>query len=75
MNEITGRLEGWWYDEKNHVLWGHIYEDTRKRWYEGAYIHTSNISISRDAAKALEEHSVVPTRNSTYKLGKPSVNE
>jgi len=72
-NEITGTLENWWYDELNHVLWGHIFDDVRKRWPNGTRIHTSTLSLPKDRCKEedfLNSLYQVQTRNSIYKLGR-----
>lgn len=69
--EITGRLESWWYDELNHVLWGNLYEDTKGRWWDGAQIHTSVLSMPRNPD--LSEGMIIKTRNSTYLLGEKYV--
>ena len=66
--EITGRLIDWEYDGVNHVVWGHLVEDTRKRFRDGAKIHTSNLSMSRKDAKELKNGDIVKTRNSLYLL-------
>jgi hypothetical protein len=55
------------YDKGWHVFWGHIHEDTRQRFYDGAWIHTSHC-VEPDA----KEGDVVHTLNSTYLLGKPA---
>lgn len=66
--EVTGRLIDWEYDPINHVIWGHLVEDIRKRFRDGAKIHTSNLSVSRDKAKELKNGDLVKTRNSLYLL-------
>ena len=68
-SEITGRLEGWWYDKANHVIWGYMYNDARKRFSDGAYIHTSNLRLPKTTV--FYEGMEVPTLNSTYLLGTP----
>lgn len=76
MSEVTGRLENWYYDSLNHVLWGLIYDDIRERWWDGAYIHTSSLSLPKKVdvlRETLVEGNTVNTRNSVYLLGKPSV--
>lgn len=67
--EITGYLENWYYDEKNHVIWGRLVGDTKKRWHDGAVIHTSNLRLSKDKAQDLKDGDTVNTLNSTYVLG------
>lgn len=66
--EVTGRLIDWEYDTINHVIWGHLVGDTRERFRDGAKIHTSNLSMSRAAAKTLKTGDLVKTRNSLYLL-------
>lgn len=68
MEQVTGRLEHWWFDNLNHVFWGYIYEDARGRFYDGAYIHTS-MCHKPDAV----EGDIITTLNSTYLLGKKDV--
>jgi len=70
MKEITGRLEGWIYDADYNVLWGFIYDDTRKRFRDGEYIHTSG--IPRGKRIEFKEGMIVDTLNSSYLLGNPS---
>ena len=60
----TGRLENWRFDANNGVLWGNLFNDTRQRWEEGAYIHTSYVK-----AQVFNEGDVVQTLNSSYLLG------
>lgn len=75
--EITGRLEGWYYDYLNNVVWGYIYDDTRGRFVDGQRIHTSDIPSTRRNDKDVSqfvEGSVISTRNSRYLLGKPLTN-
>lgn len=67
---ITGRLENWIWDNEHSVLWGFIYDDERKRFRDGTWIHTSIID-SLDP-KDLRSGAVVKTLNSLYLLGKPS---
>lgn len=67
--KLTGRLEDWSVDGVNSIIWGKIYDDVHKRWYEGKQIHTSYIENVRDME--LKEGDIVKTLNSTYLLGKP----
>lgn len=67
---ITGRLENWAWDDVHPVIWGFIYDDERKRFRDGTWIHTSIID-SLDP-KDLRSGAVVKTLNSLYLLGKPS---
>lgn len=69
MRVDDGILEKWWYDHLNHVVWGFIYSDRKERFYDGTYIHTSNLSMPRDPD--LVKGQEIKTRNSTYILGEP----
>lgn len=60
--EIHGTLERWAEDKKYNVIWGFIYGDTKGRFRDGTWIHTSNI-VERKGK-------IIKTLNSTYKLGK-----
>lgn len=64
--DITGRLEDWFYD--GVMVWGNLYEDTKQRWYDGVHIHTSAVLTDR---MYIKEGEVIQTRNSRYLLGKP----
>lgn len=66
--EITGRLEGWFLDSANNILWGGLHDDIRKRWQDGQHIHTSDLKSSNPAG--FKEGDIVETRNSSYLLGK-----
>jgi len=69
---VTGRLEGWVWDDRHLVIWGFIFGDTRKRFSDGTWIHTSLIEKKfKDAT----EGDVVETLNSKYLLGKPLVKD
>ena len=66
----TGRLENWMVDPlfKDHpetILWGHVFDDVRKRFVDGEWIHTSG-TANRD----FKEGDIVQTRNSVYILGR-----
>lgn len=63
-------LENWSVEnvtEEEFMIWGYVYGDTKGRFYDGQYIHTSGIKYG----EALDKGSVVNTRNSTYTLGTP----
>ena len=64
--EITGRLENWYVDLRGStmIIWGQLYDDVRKRWRDGEYVHTSSAEI-----KEVKEGDIVHTRNSVYLLG------
>jgi hypothetical protein len=66
LSKVTGRLENWWFDELNHVYWGNLYDDVRKRWADATFIHTSMCHFPN-----AKEGDIIKTRNSTYLLGKP----
>lgn len=66
---VTGRLEGWYWDSYHGIIWGYLYDDIRERWWDGARIHTSLIT-SHKLGEA-KEGDIVTTLNSTYLLGKP----
>ncbi len=65
--EVTARLENWWYDSLNHVMWGYIYDDVRNQWWDGARIHTSSLGHSPNTK--WEKGMLIQTRNSIYLLG------
>lgn len=62
----TATLEGWRYDPVHQVFWGYIYDDVRKRFRDGTYVHTSHCPIP-DAKRG----DTISTLNSTYLLGQP----
>ena len=66
--ELTGRLEAWSYDEKNHVIWGWIFDDKNKRFKDETYIPPSNLRVPKTTD--FKEGMEVPTMNSLYLLGK-----
>jgi len=64
MEEITGRIEGWfitgtWFN-------GYLFKDINKRWREGQFFHSS--SVEGDLSK-YKEGDIIKTMNSTYLLG------
>ena len=65
---ITGRLENWsvrdW-GEGRIIVWGNINGDTKGRFSDATYIHTSDFP-----AIPLKDGDVITTRNSVYLLGK-----
>lgn len=67
--KITGILEGWRIDSVFTIVWGFIYGDTKKRFRDGTWIHTSDVKGIR--SMNLKEGDIIETRNSFYKLGKP----
>lgn len=68
---ITGRLENWSWDPIFRVIWGHLYDDVHRRWGDGQYIHTSNVT-SHDRSNTVEGV-IISTLNSTYLLGRPGI--
>ena len=66
---ITGRLEDWVIDPVFDIVWGHCYDDSKGRFRDGTYIHTSSVPDLRK--KALQKGDLVKTLNSTYLLGDP----
>lgn len=67
----TGRLESWKIDPIFNIIWGFIYEDERKRWPDGTWIHTSSIDHNTLRNTKLKKGDVVKTLNSSYELGEP----
>ena len=63
MLDVTATLEDWHYDPHHEVIWGCIYGDTKHRFPDGAYIHTSHIQR--------QDGEIIYTLNSVYKLGHP----
>jgi hypothetical protein len=53
------------YDSINEVIWGYIYNDSKKRFAQGEYVHTSYLPIPLGQDEALEEK-VYSTLNSKY---------
>jgi hypothetical protein len=71
--KVTGRLENWIYDPLWNVVWGNVYDDARKRFRDGEWIHTSDIPVTRvgRTGDVLKEGDIIKTLNSKYLLGKP----
>jgi hypothetical protein len=73
----TAKLDNWRVEELTtlpyFVIWGNVYEDERERFRDGLYMHTSGIPITE--LSCLRKGYVVTTRNSTYELGEPYVDE
>lgn len=68
MVKVTGRLENWvcriHTPTGEGVYFGYVYDDTEKRFPDGAFIHTSGtFDIMGDKGD------IIKTRNSTYLLG------
>lgn len=68
-DEITGRLEGWFYVPTQYRMCGYLYEDIRGRFLDGTFIYTSYVELT--AAVEAKEGDVLRTTFSRYKLGKP----
>jgi len=64
----TGRLEDWTY--AGGIIYGTIYDDKLKRFFDGTEISTSPVV---SPAKDRKEGKVIQTRGSTYLLGKKFV--
>lgn len=68
-DEVTGRLENWVLGLTHKgecIIWGFVYGDSKDRWPDGNWIHTSGTPI-----KDFKEGEYIQTRNSKYLLGKP----
>lgn len=69
--EYNGILENWYIQKyprfDGYIILGNIYGDTKGRFYEGQFIHTSLIDNKVKPKKG----KIVPTLNSKYKLGMP----
>lgn len=66
--EIHGTIEQWHREQtsrKEFIIYGYVYGDTKGRFPDGTYIHTSGIKNRK-----LTKGDIVKTRNSVYKLGK-----
>lgn len=63
---ITAELHDWHFQPLQNVYWGKIMFDRKDRWFDGQYIHTSSVLSVVEA----EDHYLVVTLNSTYKLPK-----
>lgn len=71
MSEYNGVLQDWTVDGYGRsVVWGDIYGDTKGRFPEGTWIHTSRIVEPQDLT-TLKEGMIVETLNSKYLLGQP----
>lgn len=68
--QVTGRLEKWVVDQVHPIVWGRIFGDTRGRFPDGLWIHTSVVPALAEGA-SLSEGQVIKTLNSTYLLGVP----
>lgn len=49
------------------IVWGHCYNDSKQRFEDGRWIHTSYIKST--------EEGVVKTRNSTYKVDQETLDK
>lgn len=68
---LVGQLEEWQFS--GGVVWGKIYGDRKNRFPDGSYIHTS--LVLECSTRQMKEGSIIETRNSIYRLGKPAVEE
>lgn len=73
MSEVTGTLNSWLKEQVGDItiIWGYIYGDTKGRFYDGQYIHTSFLKMPAEEVDNLKEGDILLTNNSTYKLGYP----
>lgn len=67
--EVVGTLDGWAYDPRYGCVWGYVYGDTKGRFSDGTLIHTSSVAANQ---APLQQGGLLKTRNSVYRLGKPS---
>lgn len=70
--EVTGTIKGWKpyrVNDRFYILYGYIFEDIRRRWADGQWIHTSMIDSKQFPIDKLSKGAVVNTLNSRYKLG------
>lgn len=65
--QTNGTLHNWWVD--NNMVYGEITGDTKARFSDNTFIHTSRIDVDKSDIK---EGGVVVTLNSSYSLGKKS---
>lgn len=63
---VTGELRDWEYDHMYNVYFGNIFCDRKRRWIDGKRIRTSSVLAVEDG----EDHFLVVTLNSTYRLNK-----
>ena len=70
MDGRTARLENWIKDANFNIIWGNIYDDSKKRWVDGTPMHTSFIEGLGEMSP--KEGDIITTLNSKYILGKPS---
>lgn len=68
--EITGRLENWYFDPIFDIIWGNLYDDSKGRFYDGQWIHTSSIPKLKELRPKFRKGYKVRTLNSIYLLGK-----
>lgn len=61
-------LKRWYYDPLFNVYWGFIYNDVKKRFRDGTWIHTSSIPDKKDRDKK-RGGVYIKTLNTTYILG------
>lgn len=70
MEEITGTLDQWYYEhmmEGTNIyrIWGHVYGDSKGRFFDGDLMHTSGV-----IGNHWKEGDIVTTVYSKYLLGK-----
>jgi len=62
---VTAELREAVWDPRYGVVWGACYGDVRRRFGQGAWIHTSMVDL---AYEGLEDYVFVKTLNSLYKV-------
>ena len=70
MDNITGRLENWYYQPDEERMVGNIYNDTKGRFPDGLKVKTSLVIAPFDGFK---EGTVISTLYSVYLLGKENI--
>ena len=71
--EYNGVLHRWRYDPSYHVVWGMIEGDTKGRFDDWTWIHTSWLRHKKEEVAAFKEGDIISTRNSKYKLGEKAI--
>jgi hypothetical protein len=61
------KIEKWWYDSKNNIVWGDIYGDVNGVFKDGSYIHTPSLVDKGELAEGVE----IETLKNVYTLGTP----
>mgnify|MGYP000344747418 CR=1 FL=1 len=66
---LTGKLRNWFYDPTKNIVWGNIYDDSRSRFPDGTWVHTSDVTTPLEDIKQGE---IIHTMNSHYLLEYPN---